>query len=87
MAEKVRNSPAALARNQVEELVDSATAHPKESKQPPKKELMNILSIRMCAFFAPIRETSSVVCAGVNASMLLRDLIWQRTKYVRVIRF
>ena len=50
--------------------MESRSAQPNPKSDPPKKELMNILSIRIRAFFAPIRETSSVVWAGVKASMM-----------------
>ena len=61
IADIVRMRPGALVWNHGEEFVDSARAQPKEIRAPPMKELMNILSILMRAFFAPIRETSSVV--------------------------
>ena len=61
IAEIVRMRPGALVWNHGEELVERASAQPNETKAPPIKELMNILSILMRAFFAPIRETSSVV--------------------------
>jgi hypothetical protein len=35
------------------------------------KEFQNSLSKRMCAFLQPIRETSSTVCCGVYASMVV----------------
>jgi hypothetical protein len=71
IAEIVRMSPGAFVWNHGDELVESARAQPKEIKAPPMNELTNILSILMRAFLAPIRETSSVVWAGVNASMLI----------------
>jgi len=61
MAPIVRMRPGALVWNQGEELVDRARAHPNEMRAPPMKELMNILSIRMRAFLAPMRDMSSVV--------------------------
>ncbi len=73
MAEIVRMRPGALVWNQGEEFVDSDNAQPKESNAPPIKELINILSIPMRAFFAPIRDTSSVVCAGVKASIVAKN--------------
>lgn len=66
----VRMSPGALARNQGEEFVERERAQPKEMRAPPMKPWMNSLSMRMRAFFAPMRETSSVVWAGVKASMM-----------------
>jgi hypothetical protein len=69
MAEMVRMRPGALVWNQGEEFVDSDKAHPKEIRAPPIKELTKSLSILIRAFLAPMRETSSVVWAGVNASM------------------
>ena len=65
MAPIVRMRPGALVWNHGAVLVESASAHPKEIRQPPMKELTNILSIRMRAFLAPMRETSSVVCCVV----------------------
>ena len=58
--------------------MERAKAQPKEIRAPPMKELMNILSIRMRAFFAPIRETNSVVWAGVKASIAaeLMNILW-----------
>lgn len=49
--------------------MESDRAHPKEIRAPPMKELMKSLSIRILAFLAPMRETSSVVWAGVKASI------------------
>ena len=69
MAEMVRMGPGVLVWNNGEELVESARAQPKEMRAPPKP-LMNILSMRMRAFLAPMRETSSVVWAGVKASVV-----------------
>jgi hypothetical protein len=57
----VRMSPGALVWNHGAVLVERARAQPNEINAPPMKELMNILSILIRAFFAPIRETSSVV--------------------------
>jgi hypothetical protein len=71
MAEMVRMRPGAFVWNHGDELVERARAQPKEIKAPPMNELMKSLSIRMRAFLAPIRETSSVVWAGVNASMMI----------------
>lgn len=73
--------PGALVRNHGEALVDSARAHPNPRSGPPRNELRNILSIRIRAFAAPIRETSSVVCAGVKASIFC-DSDWNE-KYIR----
>ena len=47
--------------NHGEEFVESARAHPNDIKHPPMNEFTNILSIRIRAFLAPMRETSSVV--------------------------
>lgn len=73
MAEMVRIRPGALVWNQGDELVLRDKAQPKDMRAPPMKELMNILSIRMRAFLAPMRETSSVVWAGVKASMIVEN--------------
>lgn len=62
IAEIVRIRPGAFVWNHGEELVERERAHPKEIRHPPMKELMNILSILIRAFLAPMRETSSVVC-------------------------
>jgi hypothetical protein len=70
MADIVRIRPGAFVWNQGEAFVDNESAQPKEMRVPPMKEFTNILSSRVCAFLAPMRETSSVVCAGVNASMI-----------------
>lgn len=85
MAPIVRMRPGALVWNQGAVLVDRARAHPNEMRAPPMKELMNILSIRMRAFLAPMREMSSVVWAGVKASMVpnfryLSQLICEKYK-------
>jgi hypothetical protein len=61
IADIVRMRPGALVWNHGEEFVERARAQPNEIRAPPMKELINILSILMRAFFAPIRETSSVV--------------------------
>lgn len=47
------------------------------------KEFQNNLSILMCAFLQPIRETSSVVCWGVNASIAatLPELLYSLKHY------
>jgi hypothetical protein len=74
MAEMVLKRPGALVRNQGEAFVERARAHPKEIRGPPIKEFTNILSMRMRAFFAPILEMSSVVWAGVKASMMMASL-------------
>ncbi len=73
IAEIVRMRPGAFAWNQGEEFVESDNAQPKESNAPPKKELANSLSIRVRAFLAPMRDTSSVVCAGVKASIVAKN--------------
>jgi hypothetical protein len=70
IADMVRMRPGALVWNQGDEFVDNASAQPKEMRAPPMNELTNILSILIRAFFAPILETSSVVWAGVKASMI-----------------
>lgn len=44
-------------------------AQPKQRRGLPMNGLTNIWSSLMRAFFAPILETSSVVRAGVKASM------------------
>lgn len=72
-APKVRSSPAALVASHGDDKVERDMAQPKPRRGPPMKELTNILSSLMRAFFAPIREHSSVVCAGVKASMAKVD--------------
>jgi hypothetical protein len=62
--------------------VESARAAPNEIKHPPINELTNILSILMRAFFAPMRETSSVVCAGVKASITRASILVREIKRV-----
>jgi hypothetical protein len=59
-----------LVWNHGEAFVESARAQPNEIKHPPMNEFTNILSILMRAFLAPMREISSVVWAGVKASMI-----------------
>jgi hypothetical protein len=71
IAEMVRMSPGALVWNHGDALVESARAHPKEMRAPPRKELMNILSMRIRAFLAPMRDMSSVVWEGVKASIFV----------------
>lgn len=53
--------------------MESRRAQPNPRRGPPMKELRNILSKRMRAFFAPILETSSVVWAGVKASIFTEN--------------
>jgi hypothetical protein len=84
IADIVRMSPGALVWNHGEEFVERARAQPNEIRAPPMKELINILSILMQAFFAPIRDTSSVVWAGVNASMM-KFLLIDHKSHVKLI--
>ena len=67
----VRISPGAFSWYQGAAAVESSTAQPKPSKGPAMQELNQSLSRRMWAFLVPIRETSSVVCWGVKASIVL----------------
>ena len=48
-------------------------AYPKPRRGPAAQELKKSLSKRMWDFLQPMRETSSVVCWGVKASMLVGD--------------
>lgn len=61
----MRISPGAFSVYQGDELTTRTAAQAKESRQPARKALKNILSRRMLAFMTPAREASSVASLGV----------------------
>lgn len=70
-APSMRISPGASDWYHGEALTETRTAQPKPSSGPAMNEFQKSLSVRMCAFFVPMRETSSIVCWGVKASIVL----------------
>lgn len=62
-------NPGAFSWYHGDAFVETRTAQPKPKSGPVIRELTNSLSKRMWDFFVPVRETSSIVCCGVNASI------------------
>ena len=71
VALRVRRRPGALVWNQGEASVERTTAQPKPRRGPVRKLLTKSLSRRVVAFLVPMRAQSSVVCWGVNASIVV----------------
>lgn len=78
IAAMVRIKPGAFVVNHGDGFVERASAHPNPKRGLPMNELTNILSRRIRAFFTPILETSSVVCAGVKASIVFDEKVFER---------
>lgn len=58
-----------------DEIETGKRTYPKPRRGKAMKEFQKSLSRRMCAFFVPIRDTSSTVCWGVKASMMATILV------------
>lgn len=66
-AAKVRMRPGAFFWYQGDVLVESAVAQAKDRRQPAETELRKTLSRRVFPLVTPIRDTISMVSAGVYA--------------------
>jgi hypothetical protein len=60
-------SPGAFSWYQGAVLVEMSVAHAKDKIMPAEQALRKLLSIRICAFLTPIRDTSSKDSWGVYA--------------------
>lgn len=66
-----RSKPGACSCIHGEAFTLRRMAQPKPSSGPARNEFQKSLSRRMCAFLQPVRATSSIVCAGVKASIVV----------------
>ena len=66
-ADKVRMRPGAFSWYQGDAFVESAVAQANDKRQPADTELKKTLSRRVFPLVIPVRDTVSMVSAGVNA--------------------